>query len=407
MKIDDLKLTAYALGELSADEAALVKRDLAKSPEGSSFVAETQALADCLKAEFRNELHDHARAERNILPMPYGQLFWSERRLPALAMAALLISTLVVTVVLMWRTHIPSHGQVAQQPAAGSDSSPMFVIDYSGSDDHPTAGAANRGDESPFVVAATRPISTFSRRVGTSSYDTVRRMIESGIRPPKTAVRVEEMINYFSYDYPAPSDEQTAVVTVDAASCPWAVGHELVRVGVRFKDAATAARVGDPIARAGIEVQFNPERVHAYRLIGYDAPASPNLETPDNGTVFTHARQTVTGLYEVIPASGGQQREGTAGGDLLTARVKLPGNADGVVAAQRLTGPVVPFEDASDDFHFAAAVAEFGMILRDSPHKGSGDLMAVITWADAATRSRPEAQRTAFVECVRKAASLL
>jgi Ca-activated chloride channel family protein len=90
--------------------------------------------------------------------------------------------------------------------------------------------------ENPFKPVANEPLSTFSIDVDTGSYSNVRRFLESGSRPPADAVRIEELINYFDYDYPSQAyapgvDPFSAAVSV--AACPWAPGHKLVRVGVQ------------------------------------------------------------------------------------------------------------------------------------------------------------------------------
>jgi Ca-activated chloride channel family protein len=91
-------------------------------------------------------------------------------------------------------------------------------------------------EENPFLAAASNPLSTFSIDVDTGSYSNVRRFIESGSLPPKDAVRIEEMINYFSYDYPQPNDNLPFSVNLDAASCPWAPAHRLVRIGLKGRE---------------------------------------------------------------------------------------------------------------------------------------------------------------------------
>lgn len=403
MKIDDPKLTAYALGEVASREKADIEQELASSPDAQAYVADTRTLAGILAAEFHADLHDSAREERNILPLPYGRVFWSERRWPAVAMAALLIGALVLTAVLMWRSETPSQARFARswQPARDNDASDAVVVDYGGTGDDATAGEASRAAESPFIPAAARPMSTFSTAVGTRSFAAVRAFIESGIRPPRSAVRIEEMINYFNYDYPAPPPGQRASLAIDAAACPWAQGHQLVRIGVRFTAATADASIDEFISRAVVEVQFNPERVEAYRLIGYDGPASASA-----GSGATRLQRTFVGLYEIIP-DGGEQRHAVSDSDeLLTARVSDADVPHQTTVEQRFSGAAVAFEDASDDFRFAAAVAEFGMILRESPYRGFGDIAAVINWANAA-KNNSQVDRTEFVECARKAAAVL
>jgi len=78
-----------------------------------------------------------------------------------------------------------------------------------------------------------QPLSTFSIDVDTASYANVRRFLDAGRLPPRDAVRIEELVNYFRYDYPQPEGDVPFSVTVDAADCPWNRGHRLVRIGVQ------------------------------------------------------------------------------------------------------------------------------------------------------------------------------
>lgn len=87
--------------------------------------------------------------------------------------------------------------------------------------------------ENPFVEALSQPQSTFAVDVDTASYANVRRMISSGQLPPAGAVRLEELVNYFNYDYPEPSEEHPFSVTTECAPCPWNSAHELLRVGLK------------------------------------------------------------------------------------------------------------------------------------------------------------------------------
>jgi len=80
------------------------------------------------------------------------------------------------------------------------------------------------------------PFSTFSVDVDTASYTNIRRMIQGGQAVAKDAVRIEEMINYFSYNYPQPEGKHPFSVNVETASCPWNEQHRLVKVGLKGKD---------------------------------------------------------------------------------------------------------------------------------------------------------------------------
>ena len=90
--------------------------------------------------------------------------------------------------------------------------------------------------ENPFVSAYEAPLSTFGVDVDTASYANVRRFLTSHQLPPPNAVRIEEMINYFTYGYAQPADDKPFAVSVEAGACPWNVGHTLVRVGLKGRE---------------------------------------------------------------------------------------------------------------------------------------------------------------------------
>jgi len=96
--------------------------------------------------------------------------------------------------------------------------------------------------ENPFLPAASNPLSTFSIDVDTASYSNVRRFINSGSLPPKDAVRVEEMINYFTYDYHEPEGDKPFSIDLDATACPWDSSHRLLRIGLKGRDMANENR---------------------------------------------------------------------------------------------------------------------------------------------------------------------
>ena len=93
-----------------------------------------------------------------------------------------------------------------------------------------------------FKTAKQHPLSTFSIDVDTASYSNLRRMITSGQKVPADAVRIEEMINYFSYDYPQPEGEHPFAVDLEVGPSPWAEGNRIVRVGLKGVDVDEDAR---------------------------------------------------------------------------------------------------------------------------------------------------------------------
>jgi Ca-activated chloride channel family protein len=459
--------------------------------------------------------------------------------------------------------------------------------------------------DNPFLGSRENPLSTFSIDVDTASYANLRRFLRDRSRPPVDAVRIEEMINYFPYEYPAPPGDEPMAVSFEVNDCPWDDEARLVQLRVRGKEIAAPQRpasnlvflvdvsgsMAEPAklplvrqslrllldtlgprdrvalvvyaghsgvvlpstpatqrplileaierleaggstnggqgielaydiavrnfihggnnrvllatdgdfnvgvtspgelvrliedkARSGVflttlgfgtgnlqdatmeqladhgngnyayidsieearkvlteqvsstlltvakdvklQVEFNPARVAVYRLIGYEnrllRKEDFNDDRKDAGELG--AGETVTALYEIIPAhrsahaDGGSvdplryQRAGdlTGSGDLLTvkARYKMP---DGWFSKKRewtVTDSGSHLTQASNDFRFAAAVAAFGMILRDSPHKGTANHDLVLNLASGALGGDRNGYRRGFLELVRQSRAL-
>jgi Ca-activated chloride channel homolog len=466
--------------------------------------------------------------------------------------------------------------------------------------------------ENPYLDAKSNPLSTFSIDVDTASYSNLRRFINTGSLPPKDAVRVEEMINYFTYDYPQPSDGRPFAVHLDVASCPWETSHRLVRIGLKGKEIATDKRgpsnlvflldvsgsmmpperlplvkqamrllvekltendrvaivvyaggsglalpsttgdhkeqilealenlqaggstngaagiqlayqiaadnfikggvnrvilatdgdfnvgvtnQGDLIrliedkAKSGVflsvlgvgtdnlkdstmqkladkgngnyayldsldearkvlvqqmngtlvtiakdvkvQVEFNPARVASYRLIGYEKrmlrKEDFNNDKVDAGEIG--AGHTVTALYEVVPVGAvsnpaasvppvdplkyssderSASTPSTSSNEMLTVklRYKKPDGDRSELVERAVTDTGGNFGNAPVDLKFAAAVAEFGMILRDSEYRGNGTFAAVLEWAQEGKGSDATGYRAGFIELVRKAQAL-
>jgi Ca-activated chloride channel family protein len=175
-----------------------------------------------------------------------------------------------------------------------------------------------------------------------------------------------------------------------------------------------------------IQVEFNPTKVAGYRLIGYEnrmlAREDFNDDTKDAGEIG--AGHTVTAVYEVVPAgqqvdSGSNEplkyqqepsnlSEAAASDELLTLRVRYkPPTSD---TSTKLEFPVkdsdASYASASDDFKFAAAVASFGMLLRDSEHRGNATYDAVLELAAEGLGPDQHGYRAEFLEMVKRARSL-
>lgn len=466
-----------------------------------------------------------------------------------------------------------------------------------------------RIDENPFLAVSQNPLSTFSIDVDTASYSNVRRFLSQGMLPPPDAVRIEELINYFSYQYAAPTDDKPFATHLEVATCPWNGEHRLVRIGIKGReieldrrpasnlvflldvsgsmgmpnklplvqqamrllveklsendrvamvvyagasglvlDSTTGDRkevilsaldqlqaggstnggqgiqlaydvavqhfikggtnrvilctdgdfnVGvtnegeltrlieskaksgvflsvlgfgtgnykdstmeqladrgngnyayiDTLAEARkvlveqmvgtlitiardvkIQVEFNPAKVNAYRLVGYEnrmlRAEDFNDDKKDAGEIG--AGHTVTALYEIVPAgnkvslpavdplkyqpadNASQPQKVEGSDELLTVklRYKAPDGDTSTPLAFPLVDDGAPFGKASADFKFAAAVAGFGMLLRDSEHKQGLTLEAVREIAEESLGADSSGYRAEFLNLVVRAKEL-
>jgi Ca-activated chloride channel family protein len=170
-----------------------------------------------------------------------------------------------------------------------------------------------------------------------------------------------------------------------------------------------------------IQVEFNPAEANAYRLIGYEnrilRHEDFNDDAKDAGDMG--AGHSVTALFEVVPRGVNvslppvdplKYQPDTAlphqriPGEMLNVKVRYKDPAGNI--SQSMEFPIldrnVTFDGATDDFQFAAAVASFGMILRDSPHKGDSTLDSVIRIAETRRGADKNGYRAEFVGLVRK-----
>jgi Ca-activated chloride channel family protein len=105
-----------------------------------------------------------------------------------------------------------------------------------------TTAAYPRYYENPFVPVTEQPLSTFSIDVDTASYANVRRFLNANRLPPSDAVRIEEMVNYFTYNYPAPKGNDPFSASLESATCPWNGEHRLLRVALKGREMAREKR---------------------------------------------------------------------------------------------------------------------------------------------------------------------
>ena len=206
------------------------------------------------------------------------------------------------------------------------------------------------------------------------------------------------MINYFAYDEPQPESGRPFSITAEVAGCPWRAGHRLVRIALKasgVKDGAALNVQNEILAREVMaQVEFNPTRVSSYRLVGYDQTLKDGAFT---GAI--HSGDAVTILYEIVPSGMPAQTAETL---VVTVHYKQPACAEAEVAEEVLTDEGQDYASASPDFKFAAAVAEFGMFLRNSSVENRRRLGAIAELANKGRGSDRDGRRAGFIELIRQ-----
>jgi Ca-activated chloride channel family protein len=293
INLDDPNLTAFALGELPPTEHAKMAEAVASSPEAQTFVAETQQLSRMLRAEYE------AERQQPTPRSPIAVRMEEERRATwryqwgslaaALAIFAVIAAVAVTTIQretgrVSQRPPAPTSAaeKINQPPPVEAVPEPTVEMEFADAAAAGKLGAIrvnpaappptlhayakpgtgegtdselpsrdrqdfntatyDKVEENPFLPAATNPLSTFSIDVDTASYSNVRRFINNGSLPPKDAVRVEEMINYFTYDYREPEGDKPFSIDLDATECPWDKSHRLLRIGLKGREVANEKR---------------------------------------------------------------------------------------------------------------------------------------------------------------------
>ena len=284
--------------------------------------------------------------------------------------------------------------------------------------------------EKPFLTVSANPLSTFGADVDTAGYGRMRLMILRVHRlPPSTVVRMEELLNYFHYDYPMPEKDEMMRPHFEMQAAPWNPSHQLLLVGVQakaipveelpqetrriFVKGTTSSMV--TICRdVKFQLEFNPSKVFAYRQLGYELRKKASSEfhdaAKDSGDVGMG--QQVTVLYELVPADASEdvkkqavpgwqpleyaKTEAIANDEWLTFRMryKLPqGDAPAVEKTTALTNPPA----ATDNWNWAASVAETALKLRRSSYAGDANYERAAKRAQTALGDDADGQRAEFL----------
>jgi len=430
---DDPRVTAYALGELAGDEGAAVEAAVRRDPALQAIVSDIRALEGDLVAALADGPAPSVSRPLSASTSPSGSLRQSASPSPFDARRGTRLLRFPGLYYVMAGAAAAGFAVLVavREPVVpiAKDIVTRFTMTFPDVPS-PAPSTGERGVENSrgfprrdFVRAAESPSSRFPLVVGTAAYREVREYLRSGRTPPAEAVRIEEMVNYFPYDYEPPAAGTSGGESppplsahLEVASAPWAPTHRLVRIGLMGREVASSLPgVAPMIAQnVSLEVEFNPARASEYRLIGYESRAPSTEETTREAVVAGEIRSghRVTALYEVVPVEGSgvtgpldrKEREAML---TLTIRYREPDGGGSHRLKFSLIDAGADFEVASPDFQFAAAVAGFGMVLRESPHRGTASFPAVTRWAERGATRDPGGRRADFLDLVRRAETMV
>ena len=439
---DDPRLTAYALGELEGAERAAFEAELSGDAAAQAAAGEIRAMEGRLRTALAQEGEPVAavgaerRGRARVLRFP--QLYFLIGGLAAAGFAVVVVlrgpgagvavkpaqaEKRLVTTITFPEEEAAKHEADGTQrmdgakprltddlgllALAGNKPAAPLVLGSEGSVAEARAalardGLAQAAEAGRARVGIVSGTGSRSATVEAGGYAVVRKFLEDGRRPPREAVRIEELLNHFTWGDAAPAagSGEPLAATLEAGEAPWAAGHRLVRVGLRGRGAEAGAAVAWDVR---VEVKFNPARVAEWRLVGYEGRDGKPFGAMGAG-------RGVVALYEVVPVAGaGDWRaqigspQSAAGLLTLNVRWKVAGTGAGAEREWALADGGARWGGASADFKFAAAVAGFGMLLRDSPQRGATTWAGVRAWAEAGRGADVGGERAEFLALVRRA----
>jgi Ca-activated chloride channel family protein len=211
----------------------------------------------------------------------------------------------------------------------------------------PTTETYERIADNPFIAASQEPLSTLAIDVDTASYSNVRRFLTQGQLPPRDAVRIEELINYFSYDYPFGASAHPITANIEAADAPWNPTHRLVRVGIKAKDMLVGTKRSNLVFLIDVSGSMStPERLPLLQgglnmlvekltendtvsIVTYSSETGVALN-PTNGTHKENIRQVIDSLRAQGSTNGGA---GIQMAYELAVKNFIPGGVNRVILA--------------------------------------------------------------------------
>ena len=245
-------------------------------------------------------------------------------------------------------------------------------------------------------------LSIFPANIGSKSYEVLRQGILAGTLPNNKKINVGELINAFGHDYNRPRSGEAFAVDSEFIYSPWSSEKCLLRIGVSVADR------GNPksdekvlLSNVKMSVEFNPEKVSGYRLIGEsDLDVNSSIEQLDQDVLL--AGQTVSVLYEVIPINSKQVSDEKTS-EIVSVSIDYKDPFDGKnksMLSRVLVDEIKPIEKSSDDIRFAASVLGYGMILEERNNITEATYDLVLELANNALGDDEKGKRSEFIKWI-------
>ena len=245
-------------------------------------------------------------------------------------------------------------------------------------------------------------LSIFPANIGSKSYEELRKGILAGTLPNNKKINVGELINAFGHDYSKPSGGEAFAIDSEFIYSPWSSEKCLLRIGVSVADQDNP-KSNEKLLLSNVKmsVEFNPDKVSGYRLIGEsDLDVNLSVERLDQDVLL--AGQTVTVLYEVIPINTKQvANEKTS--EIVSVSIDYKDPFDGKnksMLSRVLVDGIKPIEKSSDDIRFAASVLGYGMILEERYDLTEATYDLVLELANNSLGNDEKGKRSEFIKWI-------
>jgi secreted protein with Ig-like and vWFA domain len=211
-------------------------REPANSPTEPANAPVVQSVAEPLAQQTEQQLQSLAREQLERLAGVRLQVEQHAAEAAPVQLEAL-IEQQQPSVTFLFRQPSGSMLSLSERETSEAKYTEYFARLHAGIDDQ-TAGGERyaRIAEQDFAATLETPLWTLATDVDTASYSNVRRFLDDGQWPPADAVRIEELVNYFPYEYSPPGEEHPVTIAVETAACPWQPQHRLARVALKARE---------------------------------------------------------------------------------------------------------------------------------------------------------------------------